>query len=401
MLTLEFVTNTECNLGCYYCFASKKCKNDIITKENARKAVDLAYYFSNKINDKEIFFKFYGGEVMLFPELMLDVLSYINERAEDKNYELEVAIITNGTLITKEFIEKINKMKNIYIDFSISLEYSEEAHNRIRHYLNNKGNSFDDLLKSANNLLNYRNTKWINIQTVLSPDLLEHVEEYINLMEKYKNNFEFNLVPMFDYTFEGKEQLISNMSKLFDYYIKKFQENDSNHIGLFQPLRSISKKIFGRINSVNHCEAGVKQINIMPNGDCYPCSTFYHDNNREYKYGNLNNQSIEEIYEKFNSFVPLFKQLVSEEKECSSCKSINKIGCLGQCISHKLQKNKGRNIKSICSYNVEFGKQSNRLVRELRNDEKFIRRINGFFQAKKYPEMQKLLISGVKEMVSS
>lgn len=387
MLTLEFITNTQCNLGCYYCFACLKKENDVISLENAKKAIDLLYEFSKIKNDKEIFVKIYGGEPLLFKERILEINQYIKEKNENhKDINCEIAIITNATELTKEFLDKLKNV-NDKIRFTVSLEYSEDAHNKIRFYKKDKSGSFNDLIKNISYLESFQGYKRVHVQTVLSPDLLKNVDEFINFMEKYKELFQFDLVPMFDYTFVGKEHLIKNMKKLFDYYLECFDKSDYYHVGTFQQLRSLFSNFYKDKNT-SHCHAGTNQITVMPNGDVYPCSLFFHDKITEYKYGSLETDSFEEIFKKRNLLEPLFKQLTKKCSQCNSCEKNNDFGCLGQCIAHKLKKNKGKNIESVCEYNIEFGKQTNRFLTELENKENLIKRAN-YFSSNKYEEIHK------------
>lgn len=395
MLTLEFVTNTQCNLGCYYCFACLKKDNDVISLENSKKAIDLLYEFSKMKNDNNLFIKIYGGEPLLFKERIFDIIKYIKFKSEnEKNINYEVAIITNATLLTKDFLEQIKESGNNKVTFTISLEYSEESHNKIRFYKKNKTGSFNDLIHNVSYLADFQGYKRVHAQIVLSPDLLENVKDFINFMDKYKDNFQFDLVPMFDCTFVNKERLIKNMKELFNYYIKCFNKNDYYHVGTFQQLRSLCSN-FSKESKTSHCHAGTNQITVMPNGDVYPCSLFFHNKLQEYKYGSLNTDTFEKILIKRNSFESLFQQLTKKCAECNSCEKNNNFGCLGQCVAHKLQKNKGNNIKSVCKYNIEFGKQSNRFLTEIKNKENLLKRAN-YFQTNKFPEFHKNFINFLK-----
>lgn len=106
------VVTENCNFNCKYCFISERVSvsgvNKTMTKDVAKASVELlqkTYERQQHEYDKTI--TFYGGE----PLLNFDVIKYFMQEIEHlKLYaywpsDVKYAIITNGSLLTKEYID--------------------------------------------------------------------------------------------------------------------------------------------------------------------------------------------------------------------------------------------------------------------------------------------------------
>ena len=99
-----------CNMKCKYCFANFKDLRNLFSKEEWIEIIQQLYH----INIKKI--NFVGGEPTLCPYLG-DLIHY------SKNLGLITSVVSNGTGITREFIEKYGRK----IDWiGLSLDSSDE-----------------------------------------------------------------------------------------------------------------------------------------------------------------------------------------------------------------------------------------------------------------------------------
>lgn len=374
MFTLELITNTDCNLGCYYCFAKDKCKQpDPINKDVYEPAIDLAYkLFKQNDKYKTLFFKLYGGETLLYLDNVIEIIRYINNKNKVENIKnVHIGIINNGTCITRDFVLNVKEIcTNVRVSYNFSLEYSEDGHNKIRKYIKGGKGSFDDFINNTSSIIDIIGKP--NYQTVLSPDMLLNIDDYINMVEKYKHQGYFGLVPMFDSTFVGKEHLIKNMYKLFDYYIDCFKRNDYNHLSLFQPARSIIANIF---DGGGHCQAGTDMFAILPNGTLYPCVNFYHNQLYDYCYGFITDKDIEH---KIDIRRTIMELLTKKSPECLSCQKENDIGCTGQCAAQKIAYNNKEEVQAVCDYNINFSNETKRMINALTTNDEFHNLMNRY-----------------------
>ena len=394
MFTFEFIPNMDCNLDCYFCFASKKDNKERIKPDELLKTLNLIEKISE---DDKLFIKIYGGESFLYIDNLKKYLLTIQDFIKHTNMKVLCAIVTNGTIMPLDFLEFLKNKLNYNVSLSFSFEINEEFQNKIRHYKNHPNiGSYDIVTKNLKFYKEFMQLDKVHLQSVITPELLLNVDKYIEFMEKFKNDYQFDLNPMFDDTFSNYDSdILDNMKILFDYYIKKIKEKDADHIGLFQPTRSIISffmKEYGGTNT--HCSAGVNQITLIANGDIYPCSKNYHLGNFNLKYGNIK-ESIDCLSDKINSQKQLYSLLISYDEKCNECKSIKKFGCLGDCMAERINYN-NIHYEWVCKYNEVFGKETLRMVKELKNNEYFLNKIYHNPNAS-IPGFNEILLSKIKK----
>jgi 12,18-didecarboxysiroheme deacetylase len=109
----------RCNLKCIHCYsnsADMDYPNELSTEEGKKLIDDLAQFGSPVI-------LFSGGEPLLRPDL-LELAQYAADR------KMRAVISTNGTLITKEIADKLQKIGLSYV--GVSLDGLEKTHDRFR-----------------------------------------------------------------------------------------------------------------------------------------------------------------------------------------------------------------------------------------------------------------------------
>lgn len=148
-LTIELTEN--CNLRCNYCrytineiTKSGRCHNiSRIDRSIAKKAIDqylLNYsnlkkcipvqYQSNFEEKNPPTISFYGGEVLLEKELLIELIEYSISLCDNLNLCPRNVITTNGTLLDNTTIDYLVN-SNVYIAFSIDGPMSEHDKNRV------------------------------------------------------------------------------------------------------------------------------------------------------------------------------------------------------------------------------------------------------------------------------
>ncbi|MGL4454062.1 MAG: radical SAM protein [Cetobacterium sp.] len=399
MTTYEVVTNKNCNLECYFCFANANLeqKKDVLSLDDFIKGFELIL---KKVPsyEKEIFVKIYGGESMLHYDKVMEYLRYLKKRSEEISINIATTIITNGTVIPDDFVKEMDAMtsKKIRITFTFSMEAGRIAHDKIRTF---KGgaSSFDVVLNNITKYNTLRPGRVSGIQSVLSPELLNNVENYIEFMEENKDKGSFNLVPMFDETFENIDlKILDNMDNLFDYYKDCFIKNNSWHIGLFQPFRVIAAYVMLMKGfKTSHCDAGTTKLAINPQGDTFSCCRFDYIDADGSSYGNI--KEVEKVNENFEKNKQFYADCTAFEYECKECQLNNKFGCLGKCLANSIAKDSTYNSKynSICEYNKKFGLLSMKLWEDLKGNENFLKKMDMYCDSAFDENMSKI----VKEII--
>lgn len=147
---LIFQLTQNCNLRCSYCTYSGNYNNrthgdKTMNIDLAKKGVD--FLIRHSTDNKTIGFGFYGGEPLLRFDLVKELILYAEQMAEGK--ELLFALTSNGTLITREIIEFLERHR---VNLMISIDGPREIHNKNRKFANNKG-SFDMIYKNVQFLI--------------------------------------------------------------------------------------------------------------------------------------------------------------------------------------------------------------------------------------------------------
>jgi uncharacterized protein len=128
----------KCPIRCDYCFVDKN--NQVMDYKTAKAALD--FLLENGEKGKMLLIFLYGGEPLLYPELMKKIITYAFSRSRKRKRNIFICIGTNGMLLTKKMI---TFFKRYDIGIALSLGGDKKTHDKFRHYANKKG-TFDEVL---------------------------------------------------------------------------------------------------------------------------------------------------------------------------------------------------------------------------------------------------------------
>ncbi len=126
-VTSAYLLLTEnCNLRCTYCFEGKtRCVNKYMSKETAFKTVDFLFNQAIENDADDIHITFFGGEPMLCPELMTDIIHYAEKQSKGNGKKAKYSIITNGTIYNEKvekFLDVWRSYNNNRLDIQLSID---------------------------------------------------------------------------------------------------------------------------------------------------------------------------------------------------------------------------------------------------------------------------------------
>ncbi len=305
----EIELTGKCNLNCIHC-RNAAIKTGYLTKSDINKILEKIFDFPS--NDK--FIALSGGEPLLYP-FIKDVIKKIIAN------NVKVQIVTNGTVITDNFLSFIKHLPNDKLYFAISLDGEREIHNKIRGWSKAFDRTVETIkkLKELNfevainftvNSLNYLQLGFVyNLAVKLNVDVL-----------KVRMPMESGRLSYKDENFSKKEQYLAVMEKALKISEKSFQK-DGITIESNDPLwwsfpsvrrDQVLKKISNN-NFLGGCSAGWLQLFIDSRGDVYPCAYL------PIKFGNaIYSDLCEIIYEN----ISIICDIINREKfeKCGSCK---------------------------------------------------------------------------------
>jgi len=149
-LKITVLTTLQCNFACDYCIQGD---HGDYNKTAAKMTLDMAAKVSewverrmDAIAPSRFVLTFFGGE----PLLNMPVLYYMSERlhaaASARGIEILINVITNGLLLSREMVERLNPLGLNGI--KITLDGDRDAHNRSRPLRGGQG-TFDKIIANT------------------------------------------------------------------------------------------------------------------------------------------------------------------------------------------------------------------------------------------------------------
>src|SRR6266576_1759680 len=149
-LSVTLLTTLQCNFACDYCFQGDHGDyNKFAAKMTMEQADGVARWIENRLDEvkpEKFVLTFFGGE----PLLNLPVMYYLADRCaalcEERGVRQLINIITNGLLLTREVVDRLNPYGLNGI--KITLDRDRDTHNRMRP-LRGKQGTFDRIIENV------------------------------------------------------------------------------------------------------------------------------------------------------------------------------------------------------------------------------------------------------------
>ncbi len=328
MRTIVFRPTNDCNLRCKYCYDANshinscsdviKSSNDVFEKEYDQLLKDFEIIYDD---NKHLHLIFHGGEPLLIKSYNIDRLCTDLKSIGDIEYSIQ----TNGTLINKDIIEVLKKHN---FKVGISLDGCNEKQNSERVFSNEK-NSYNVVMNKIR-LLQEEDIKFGIIMSIAK----QHTgceQELYNFIGN--NNLYCNVRPIFadpntcSSTVMTGEEYSTFFNNLFDIWFNdKDKKVNTNQIMDFKiALKEVIYKNYhkNRCSTQNNCFENFISLDVHSN--LYACNRLY--GNKEFYYGNLKENSYDDIKKKIEKLTSLRQSLI--EKSCGDCEIYDK--CYGGC----------------------------------------------------------------------
>jgi uncharacterized protein len=150
VLKITVLTTLQCNFACDYCIQGDHGDyNKHAAKMTLEMAARVAAWSESRLDavlPRRLVLTFFGGE----PLLNMPALYYLSERlhaaCERRGVEILINIITNGLLLSRELVERLNPLGLNGI--KITLDGDREAHNQSRPLRGGQG-TFDKIIANV------------------------------------------------------------------------------------------------------------------------------------------------------------------------------------------------------------------------------------------------------------
>jgi His-Xaa-Ser system radical SAM maturase HxsB len=264
-----FVLTSKCNLKCLYCQASTHTDGKNMTKEIARKSVDLALQSPSKY----LSFEFQGGEPLENFEVLKFIVEYTENHVADK--VIAFNLVSNLTLLNDEMI---GFLKDHQVSVSTSLDGHEQLQNLNRPYPQENG--YTIWKENCRKLQQATGRKCGAIQTTTKKSLpyyKEIVDEYI--ADGFGRVFLRPLTPL-GYAASRWGQIGYTPEEFVDFYKNAFEyilmqaksgaEIAEGHACIFLD-KIINQRAGSYTELTSPCGAGLGQLAYNYDGNIYTC----------------------------------------------------------------------------------------------------------------------------------
>lgn len=274
---INIIVTHDCNLRCKYCYEHHKNKNNKMSKETAKKIIDLLFEedlnnsrYINEENAHGIIFDFIGGEPLLEIELISFFIDYFREKALRLNHrwldKYMINITSNGINYFDRKVQDFLEMNYGRVCLSITVDGNEELHNSCRVFPNGEGSysyakaALLDIIKKYNQ----RGTKL----TFSKQNISFLYDAIINMVEEFGLNYIFGNC-VFEDKWNEKDASIFyyELKKIADYLI---DNNKYSEIYIHLLNADIGKSTIND-SDVNWCGGTGNMLAFDTNGEIYPC----------------------------------------------------------------------------------------------------------------------------------
>lgn len=138
----------DCNARCEYCFEAG-CQNGTMSHAVIEQT---AHYIASVVDDGGLItYRWFGGEPLMAAKTIDEIIAKVNE-ASDKEFHYKSTILTNGTLVTEELLEKFANEWHV-TEVHLTMDGQRAYHNTIRHYLDSSLDGYQKTLDAARSIL--------------------------------------------------------------------------------------------------------------------------------------------------------------------------------------------------------------------------------------------------------
>ena len=292
-----------------------------------------------------------------------EILQY--SAIELSEFRVKHSIQTNLTLINQDYID-LFKQYNIHIGFSLD---GYKTINDLQRVFTNGNGTYDVIMNKLE--LCRKHGLSLGCIVVGSKKHIGHIPELYDFLSKNGLNFKFNPIFTAGEAINNNDEYgitpdeYSSMTiELFDLWF-----NDKEHKIVESNFVEIASNIVTK--HTNGCMFGKNCqdnfIAITPTGDVMPCGRFCDNSLKQYSYGNIKTDSLENILNRIK-VTNIYKRYSYIEKgSCSKCDFL-KI-CHGGCLHDGFLKSGDFESKTfLCSaYKKIFSHISER-IKELENN---------------------------------
>lgn len=255
------VSNT-CNFDCPGCYIAKRGRGKMSIGV-ARDFLDNLGATIARHELTNIGMRLAGGEPTTNKEIVYFIVNEAKERFLSKGIKAKLAVITNGTLLTREFLDFVVKNK---LGLSISLDGTKEWNDKTRFFKNHRG-SFDEIYRGIRLCREFGLKP--NILSTITEDNLDGLPDLGKFLVEL--NLPFRFGPYRDnsggYSGYGEftDRMMSVLNDFYDYYAEAIRS------GKTTMMHRLSDIHFDKKPHLRGCNVGYSGVTVSHRGKVFLC----------------------------------------------------------------------------------------------------------------------------------
>lgn len=306
-LTSVMVSLTNaCNLSCNYCYEQHKKDFGTYTVESIGKLFDFLTSI-NPLEDKNLIF--FGGEPLIHRKLILSFLqeNSVRLQAEHERSGFSVNIVTNGLLLTEDFIQEYFSYPFTRMIMSIDTFDATVDQRKIPQ---KKLDRLKEMIRQIPE--GVRHSGRVTVRPTISFQTAEGLAPFLNELHDSLGIRSFIAQPLIMGNLSGFLNWSDEQWSKLTLDVKQFIRQHPNiHI---EVTEGVGSRSLG-----SNCLSGYDIISVDPSGDFSGCFFFV---NQKEKVGDLMSGNIFEdrLYiEREEKFDRDYRQMFAENEQCRSC----------------------------------------------------------------------------------
>jgi len=336
---LVLMITRACNLRCTYCYTGSKGFIRM-TPAVARRAVDCAL---GSLEDRgTLNVGFFGGEPLLEPVLIREVMDYARGKAEPRGVRVRFQVTTNGTIDNGD---AWRIMLDGDVELAVSCDGLPDIHDRHRRTATGEGSSWK-VVRTLVGLLEAG--KRFSVVMVVSPDTVEPLPNgIVYLRDLGVRLIEPSLNVWAPWTAEDIRRLEEAIERSAQVWLAGLPETSITWFD--EKAAALLKQ---RIAHTSRCGFGDGEVAVAPSGRLYPCERLIGEDDGQHPL------RIRGEVQGKGDFLGLKNGARPQREACSGCGL--KVACNTFCrgINHIRTGDVNRPDGLLCAFNAACAEQT-------------------------------------------
>lgn len=265
-IEVTFQVTEACSLACKYCYQHNKTPK-VMTIEVGKKIVDTIFT-DLKDSHYAIILSFIGGEPLLQPELISNIVDYWDYKCIMEKIEWgklsKFSICTNGTEYRKKECQKLMNKIGDRLSFTVSIDGNKELHDSARIFPDGRG-SYDLAMDAACDYESKFKADLGSKMTIAPSNIIFLFPAIKHYLNQGKEEIFANCVYEEGWTYEDATLFYNELKKLADYMLEYYPDS---YVSLFEERNFVP---MDENDNQNWCGGNGLMLASDPDGVLYPC----------------------------------------------------------------------------------------------------------------------------------